>query len=65
MNFGEKDGGSPIEFVREGVKTIANVYASMHAEKNFSYFIEEGVGHVLSDAMWQRTKDWFKQHLRS
>ncbi len=64
LNFGEKDGGSPIEFVREGIKTIANAYASMHAEKNFSAFIEMGIGHVLSEAMWQRTKDWFSQHLR-
>lgn len=63
LNFGEKDGGSPIDFVREGIKTISNAYSSMHAEKNFSAFIEEGVGHVLSDAMWQRTKDWFKRHL--
>ena len=63
LNFGEKDGGSPIDFVREGIETIANAYASMHAEKNFSAFIEEGVGHLLSDAMWQRTKAWFQQHL--
>ena len=60
----EKDGGSPIEFVREGIKTISNAYASMHAEKNFMAFIEAGTGHVLSAAMWQRTKDWFARHLR-
>ncbi len=65
LNFGEKDAGSPIDFVREGIKTITNAYASMHAEKNFSAFIEEGVGHVLSDAMWQRTKDWFAKHLKA
>ncbi len=65
LNFGEKDGGSPIDFVREGVKTIANAYASMHAERHFSAFIEEGVGHVLSDAMWLRTKDWFSKYLRA
>ena len=64
LNFGEKDGGSPIDFVREGIKTIANAYASMHAEKNFVAFIEEGIGHVLSDAMWRGTKDWFARHLR-
>jgi len=63
LNFGEKDGGSPIDFVREGIKTISNAYASMHAEMNFSAFIEEGVGHLLSDTMWQQTKDWFRQHL--
>ena len=52
---------------REEITTIANAYAyaSMHAEKNFVAFIEEGVGHVLSDAMWQGTKDWFAKHLRA
>ncbi len=64
LNFGEKDSGSPIDFVREGIKSIANAYASIHAEKNFVAFIEDGVGHVLSDAMWQRTKEWFSRHLR-
>ena len=50
---------------REETTTIANAYASMHAEKNFVAFIEEGIGHVLSDAMWKGTKDWFAKHLRS
>jgi len=36
----------------------------MHAEKNFVAFIEDGVGHVLSEAMWLRTKEWFARHLR-
>jgi dienelactone hydrolase len=64
MNFGETDSGSPIEEVREGVKTIARAYEAMHAEEKFSYFIEPNTGHVLSQAMWQRVRDWFKQHLR-
>ena len=42
MNFGELDDDSPIDVVREGMKTIANAYASMHAEERFSYFIEKG-----------------------
>ena len=29
----------------------------------FSAFIEPGVGHVLSPAMWDRTRTWFKRHL--
>ncbi len=63
MNFGENDGGSPIDEVRAGVKVIENAYASMHADKNFSYFIEDDTGHVLSDEMWKRTKDVFAKHL--
>jgi hypothetical protein len=23
-----------------------------------------GVGHVLSDATWQKTRDWFARHLK-
>ena len=63
LNFGETDGGSPIEYVREGVKTIARAYESMHAEDKFSYYIEEGAGHVLSDEMFSRTKAFFAKHL--
>jgi dienelactone hydrolase len=63
LNFGEKDGGSPIGEVRKGVKTIAAAYEAMHAEKNFSYYIEEGSGHILSEEMWKRTKSCFKRHL--
>ena len=64
MNFGDKDGGSPIDEVRKGVKVIAYAYASMHEEKNFSYFIEKDTGHVLSDEMWKRTKAFFSRHLK-
>ncbi|MCA9267124.1 MAG: dienelactone hydrolase family protein [Planctomycetales bacterium] len=65
LNFGEKDGGSPIEYVREGVKTIARTYESMHAEDKFTYFIEAGAGHVLSDSMWRKTLAFFGKHLRA
>jgi hypothetical protein len=65
LNFGELDGGSPIDEVRAGVRTIADTYASMHAEEKFSYFIEKGVAHVLSEEMWRRTKEWFATHLKS
>jgi len=64
MNFGENDGGSPIEDVKRGVQVIAKAYQSQHAEENFTYFIEEGVGHVLSDEMWTCTKRFFEKHLK-
>ncbi len=64
LNFGETDGGSPIDEVRRGVEVIQRAYESMHAERNFSYFIEAGTGHVLSDEMWKRTLNWFNRHLR-
>ncbi|MDP7274083.1 MAG: alpha/beta hydrolase family protein [Planctomycetaceae bacterium] len=65
MNFGETDGGSPIDEVRRGVKVIAAAYESIHAENHFSHYIEKGSGHVLSKKMWQLTRDWFARHLKS
>ena len=64
LNFGENDGGSPIQEVRRGVKLIQQHYESMHAEKNFSYYIEQGSGHVLSDEMWRLTHEFFAKHLK-
>lgn len=65
LNFGELDHGSPIDEVRAGVERIRNSYQSMHAESQFSCYIEEGSGHVLSDIMWQHTLDCFNRHLRA
>ena len=65
LNFGEKDLGSPIDKVREGVKTIANAYAAAGAADNFSYYIEPDAGHVLSPEMWHRTREWFAKHLKA
>jgi len=63
LNFGEDDGGSPIREVREGVKTIARAYEKAGVADQFSYYIEEGAGHVLSDEMWNRARAWFARHL--
>jgi dienelactone hydrolase len=64
LNFGELDKGSPIEEVRTGIVRIGDAYRAAGAADNFSSFIEPGVGHVLSDAMWQRTREWFARHLK-
>lgn len=64
LNFGELDHGSPIREVRIGVERIARAYRDANAADRFSYFIQPGVGHVLSPEMWQRTRDWFATHLK-
>ena len=64
MNFGENDGGSPIDEVRRGVEVIRRAYESQHAEDKFSYHIEADTGHVLSDTMWSLTRDFFALHLK-
>jgi dienelactone hydrolase len=65
LNFGETDKGSPIEEVRNGVETIARAYDAAKAAGQFTYFIEPGAGHVLSEAMWARARDCFEKTLRS
>ena len=64
LNFGDRDRGTPIADVDWSVKAIAKAYESIHAEKNFSYFVEKDTGHVLSDNMWKRTKSVFAKHLK-
>ncbi len=63
LNFGEKDSGSPIDEVRDGLETIAQAYAAADAAGNFSYYIEDDAEHVLSPEMWHRTREWFASHL--
>jgi dienelactone hydrolase len=63
LNFGSEDEGSPIEEVRAGIATIAKAYADAGAEGQFSSYIEDGSGHVLSDEMWKRMRECLKRHL--
>ncbi len=65
LNFGEDDGGSPIEEVRAGIARIAAAYRQADAADRFGHFIEPATGHVLSDAMWRKTRDWFVRHLQA
>jgi dienelactone hydrolase len=65
LNFGEKDKGSPIESVTRGLKRIEEVYIKKGVPGNFTYYIEPGAGHVLSEAMWQQVKACFARHLRT
>jgi hypothetical protein len=65
LNFGETDSGSPIQEVRAGVETIGRAYDAAGAREKFTYFIEAGTGHVLSEAMWSRVRDCFDKALRA
>ncbi|MGQ9505861.1 MAG: dienelactone hydrolase family protein [Thermogutta sp.] len=64
LNFGELDGGSPIQEVREGIEIIRGFYRQAGAEENFRAFIQPGVGHILSPEMWELTRQWFAYHLK-
>jgi dienelactone hydrolase len=63
LNFGATDAGSPIAEVRQGVETIAAAYRAAGAADHFAAFIEPDVGHVLSPAMWEQTRGWFRRVL--
>lgn len=63
LNFGETDTGSPIEEVKKGVETIRLAYAAKKADDRFSYYIEPGAGHVLSEEMSRRMKAHFAKYL--
>ncbi len=65
LNFGETDGGSPIEEVRAGIERIAAAYAAQSAADNFTWFIQPETGHVLSPEMWERTQAVFARHLQT
>lgn len=63
LSFGETDAGSPIAEVRRGIDTIAAAYRDAGAADRFASFIEPGVGHALTPAMWERTSAWFGRYL--
>ncbi len=64
LNFGEKDGGSPIDEVRRGIEVISAAYARAGLNDRFTFFIDQGAGHVLSEAMWEKVKESFAAELK-
>jgi hypothetical protein len=63
LNFGETDTGTPIEEVKTGVEVIRRAYVSANAGDRFSYYIEPGAGHDLTEEMSRRMRAHFKKHL--
>lgn len=64
LNLGELDSGSPIDEARKGIVRIGEAYAQQGAGEQFSSYIEEGSGHILSEEMWRRTREFFAKHLK-
>jgi dienelactone hydrolase len=64
LNLGENDEGSPIASAKRGLERIAATYNKAGAAENFTHFIQPGMGHVLSEAMWQHVREVFGKHLR-
>lgn len=64
LNFGETDGGSPLEEVKAGIETIRRAFQAKGAGARFTSYIEAGSGHILSEEMLRRVKDHFATHLK-
>jgi hypothetical protein len=64
LNFGDQDSGSPIASVRRGLKRIAATYEEKGVPENFSYYIEAGAGHELTETMWLHVQKCFANHLK-
>ena len=43
--------------------SLEQAWQAAGARANFSWFIEAGTGHVLSEEMWRLTKEHFRRHL--
>lgn len=54
LNFGAEDPINPLPEVREAVAQLQGVYAAAGAAEKFTYLIEDGQGHMLSEGMWAR-----------
>lgn len=65
LNLGDRDRGSPIEEVRQGIERIAAAYQRAGVAEQFTSFIEPDTGHVLSPEMWRRARECFAQSLRA
>jgi dienelactone hydrolase len=61
LNFGAKDKGSPIDFVRGGLDKIKNSYKCSGQADAFSYYIDEEAGHELTEYMLCKLKFVFKE----
>ncbi|MBL50074.1 MAG: hypothetical protein CMP28_14165 [Roseibacillus sp.] len=63
LNLGEDDAGSPIDHAREGVRRIAAAYRDAGVPDQFTHYIQDRTGHVLSPEMWAKTRAFFAKHL--
>ncbi len=65
LNLGEEDTGSPIAYARKGIERISGAYRDSGMPGNFSFYIESGAGHILSDRMWNKVRECFSRHLKN
>jgi dienelactone hydrolase len=60
---GDQDGTSPVDGIHAIEDAVRPVYRLHGREADFQSIVYEGQGHVYTQAMWERTLDWWTQHL--
>ncbi|MDQ6632191.1 MAG: alpha/beta hydrolase family protein [Verrucomicrobiota bacterium] len=61
---GDADKGSPIDGIRIIETNVAKVYELCRATNNFQSVVYPGLGHKYLPEMWEKTLQWFDQHLK-
>jgi dienelactone hydrolase len=60
---GDQDVGSPIAGVMKIGDAVSQVYQGLGQSEKFRSIVYPGVGHVYTPEMWDRTLEWFAEHL--
>ena len=63
LNFGETDEGCPIEATKRGIRRIEQSYLREQAARQFTHFIQPATGHVLTNEMWRKVREFFARSL--
>jgi len=62
---GSEDIGSPVDGIHAIESAVRPVYKLYGKEEDFQSRIYEGLGHVYTPEMWQRTLAWLGDHLKN
>ncbi|GJP38772.1 hypothetical protein CLOM_g23184 [Closterium sp. NIES-68] len=60
---GESDPRCPVEGLREAVRRTEEAYSRARVPHRFEFYADGGVGHEVTDAMWDKAITWMQTHL--
>lgn len=63
MANGELDPRCPLEGVKAALEPAAAAYAAAGAPDALRLFVDPGVGHACTAAMWAEVHEWMDGHL--
>ena len=62
---GGQDGGSPVDGIHAIEAAVRPVYRLFGTEADFQSTVYDGLGHVYTPEMWDRTVNWMDQRLKA